>query len=112
MRFRKGFQCFVVEDRPLVGLMVCCRVDLVLVVVHDIVGDLEEVHLSLVVVLCIVDDLEVDLSLVVVQYLVVRLSLVVVLFLEVVRHQEGLQLVYLQVDLLAFLHFSLTMRQP
>ena len=90
--------------------MVCYLVDLVLVVVHDIVGDLEEVHLSLVVVLCIVDDREVDLNLVVVLFLVVRLSLVVVLFLEVLHLEGHQQLVYLPVDL--FLHFSLTMRQP
>tara|TARA_B110000285_G_C14894839_1_gene500332 strand:+ start:151 stop:450 length:300 start_codon:yes stop_codon:yes gene_type:complete len=98
-----------VEDHPLVGLVVCYRVDLVLVVVHDIVGDLEEVHLSLVVVLCIVDDLEVDQWLVMVLFLVVRLSLVV-LFLEVLRLQEGLQqLVYLPVE--PFLHSFLTMHQ-
>ena len=90
--------------------MVCYRVDLVLVVVHDIVGDLEEVHLSLVVVLCIVDDREVDLSLVVVLFLVVRLNLVVVLFLEVLHLEGHQQLVYLPVEL--FLHFSLTMHQP
>ena len=81
MHFQISFQCFVVEHLPLVGLMVCHLED----------------HLSLVVGLCKMDDLEVDLV----------LNLVVVLLSLVVVHLALLVLVVLLILVVVLFHLHL-----